>query len=78
MILAASHGHDMPSNDTRELSRLSSLTVIPAELMPVGASSVGLVVVVEEKEEEEEEEEEARLVRGAYLQALPKSQQIQL
>jgi hypothetical protein len=46
--------------------------------MPVGASSVGLVVVVEEKEEEEEEEEEARLVRGAYLQALPKSQQIQL
>jgi len=28
------HGHDMPSNVTSELSRLSSLTVMPAELMP--------------------------------------------
>jgi hypothetical protein len=32
---AFSYGHDIPSNDTRELSRLSSLTVMPAELMPV-------------------------------------------
>lgn len=32
--IKSTHGQDMPSNDTSELSKLSSLTVTPAALIP--------------------------------------------
>ena len=44
--IKTTHGHDIPSKVTRELSRLSSLTVRPAALMPRGEQQAEVVVVM--------------------------------